>query len=423
MLVVATSALMREFRRVHAHVALRHPLPLVRAGVYVILASPERIEAVRTAADAIAPDVLDLTARIAAIPAPTDDEVERSLAVEQLFRAEGLVATRDSIGDVVATIPGRLSSSAGARPLLVAAHLDTVFPRATPLTVVRATDRLEGPGIGDNSLAVAAAVNLARLLRLAGETPAVDVLVTGNVGEEGLGNLRGIREVMRGNPSVGAVIAVEGHTLGRLTHVAVGSRRYRITVTGPGGHSWGDFGRPSAIHGLSKLVSELDAIPLPRSPKTTLNVGTIEGGVSVNTISPVASCLLDLRSTDEPTLHRLSERVARLVARVERDDSLGFALESIGERPAGVVSVDSTIVTVAAQSLKVLGVEPSFDASSTDANVPIAAGMPAICIGLTSGGNVHRTDEYIDTAPVATGIAQLALATLSISELLAVHAL
>jgi tripeptide aminopeptidase len=389
----------------------------------VILASPERIEAVRAAAAAVTPDVLDLTMRIAAIPAPTDGEGARSCAVEQLMGNEGLTVSRDALGDVVATIPGRLNPGAGVKSLLIAAHLDTVFSLDTPLDIQRIEDCISGPGVGDNSLAVATAVKLADVLRQAGETPAVDVLVTGNVGEEGLGNLRGIREVLRTRPEIGAVIALEGHNLGRVTHVAVGSRRFRITATGPGGHSWGDFGRPSAIHGLSKLIVELDAIPLPRSPKTTLNVGTIEGGVSVNTISPSASCLVDLRSTDESALRRLSDRVERLTKGRGRDDSITFSLEPIGERPAGVVAIDSSMVTIAARALRVLDVEPSFDASSTDANVPISVGVPAVCIGLTTGGNVHRTDEYIDVEPVATGVAQLALLTIAVSELLAVRAL
>ena len=386
----------------------------------MILASPERIEAVRAAAAAVAPDVLELTARIAAIPAPTNDEEARSLAVDAMLTAEGLRVARDHLGDVVAVIPGRLAPRAGGRPLLIAAHLDTVFARDTPLEITKNGDRLAGPGIGDNSVAVATIVKLAHLLRQAGEVPAVDVLLTGNVGEEGLGNLRGIREVLASHPEVGAVIALEGHNLGRVTHVAVGSRRYRIGASGPGGHSWGDFGRPSAIHALAKLIGEMDAIPLPRSPKTTLNVGTIEGGVSVNTIAPSASCQLDLRSTDETALRRLSERVERMV---RRGDGVVFTLDSIGERPAGVVPAESPIVKVAAGTLQALGVEPSFDASSTDANVPISLGLPAVCIGLTSGGNVHRTDEYIETAPVATGIAQLAIVTLALSELLVAGAL
>ncbi len=389
----------------------------------MILASPERIEAVRAAADAVTPDVLDLTALISAVPSPTGEETAKSLLVERLFATAGLTTERDAIGDVVGVIPGRQPSPAGTPRLVVAAHIDTVFPIGTPLDVRRSADRLSGPGVGDNSVAVAAAVKLADLLRIAGETPAVDVLLTGNVGEEGLGNLRGIREVLASRSDIGAVVALEGHNLGRVTHVAVGSRRFRITVNGPGGHSWGDFGRPNAIQGLSKLIAELDAIPLPRSPKTTLNVGMISGGVSVNTIAPEASCLLDLRSIDESALRRLSDRVTRLVDRSNRGDAVVYAAESIGERPAGVVAADSPIVQIAASTLAALGLDPSFDASSTDANVPIAAGIPAVCIGLTTGGNVHRTDEFIDLEPVPKGITQLALLTLALAESLSARAL
>jgi tripeptide aminopeptidase len=389
----------------------------------VILASPERIEAVRAAAQAVTPDVLELTALISAVPSPTGEETAKSLLVERLFATAGLAKERDAIGDVVGVIPGRPTSRPGMSRLLVAAHIDTVFPISTPLEIKRSADRLSGPGVGDNSVAVAAAIKLADLLRMAGEVPAVDVLVTGNVGEEGLGNLRGIREVLASRSDIGAVVALEGHNLGRVTHVAVGSRRFRITVKGPGGHSWGDFGRPNAIHGLSKLIAELDAIPLPRSPKTTLNVGMIDGGVSVNTIAPEASCLLDLRSIDESALRRLSDRVMRLVERSNRGDAVVYAAESIGERPAGVVSADSLIVQIAAGTLTALGLEPSFDASSTDANVAIAAGIPAVCIGLTTGGNVHRTDEFIDLEPVAKGVAQLAVLTLALAESLSARAL
>jgi acetylornithine deacetylase/succinyl-diaminopimelate desuccinylase-like protein len=208
-----------------------------------------------------------------------------------------------------------------------------------------------------------------------------------------------------------------------VTHVAVGSRRFRISATGPGGHSWGDFGRPNAIQALAKLITELDAIPLPRAPKTTLNVGTISGGVSVNTIAPSAECLLDLRSIDDSALRRLSDRVTRLIERRSAPDGVTFRAELIGERPAGVVPVDSPVVQIAARALAALGLEPSFDASSTDANIPIAAGIPAICIGLTTGGNVHRTDELIDLAPVPAGITQMALIALALCEFLAAKAL
>jgi tripeptide aminopeptidase len=389
----------------------------------VILASPERIEAARAAAEAVTPDVLELTALISAVPSPTGEETAKSLLVERLFATAGLATERDAIGDVVGVIPGRQSSRTGTSKLVVAAHIDTVFPIGTPLEIKRTSGRLTGPGVGDNSVAVAAAIKLADLLRIAGEVPAVDLLLTGNVGEEGLGNLRGIREVLTSRSDIGAVVALEGHNLGRVTHVAVGSRRFRISVKGPGGHSWGDFGRPNAIHGLSRLIAELDAIPLPRSPKTTLNVGMISGGVSVNTIAPEASCLLDLRSIDESALRRLSDRVTRLVERSSRGDAVVYTADSIGERPAGVVSADSPIVRIAAGTLSALGLEPSFDASSTDANVAIAAGIPAVCIGLTTGGTVPRTDEFIDLEPVSKGVAQLALLTLALAESLSVRAL
>jgi di/tripeptidase len=170
---------------------------------------------------------------------------------------------------------------------------------------------------------------------------------------------------------------------------------------------------------MARFITELDAIPLPRAPKTTLNVGVLDGGVSVNTIAPRATCLVDLRSTDELALERLTERLSRAVSKSNRNGSVRLSLEAIGERPAGVVPVESPIVHLAARALTTLGLEPSFDASSTDANVPIAAGIPAVCIGLTTGGNVHRTDEYIDLPPVALGVAQFALVTVALTESLA----
>jgi tripeptide aminopeptidase len=385
----------------------------------VILASPERIEAMRAAARAATDDVLDLTARIAAIPSPTGSERAKADFVQRLFEQEGLSTQRDHLDNVVARIRGDSETTPGRKSLLIAAHLDTVFPGDTLLDIRRNGDRLSGPGIGDNSVAVATVIKLASLLKAAGETLGTDVLVTGNVGEEGLGNLRGIKEVMAAHADVGAMVALEGHNLGRVTHVAVGSRRFRVAAEGPGGHSWGDFGRPSAITAIARFITEIDGIPLPRAPKTTLNVGVLEGGVSVNTIAPRATCLVDLRSTDELALERLTERLARAVNKSNRNGSVRLSLEAIGERPAGVVPVESPIVHLAAKALTTLGLDPSFDASSTDANVPIAAGIPAVCIGLTTGGNVHRTDEYIDVSPVAVGIAQFALMTVALTESLA----
>ncbi|HEU0115299.1 MAG TPA: M20/M25/M40 family metallo-hydrolase, partial [Thermomicrobiales bacterium] len=377
--------------------------------------SAQRVTALHAAAAAAAPAVLAMTARIAAVAAPTGDEGDRARFVAAALDEAGLPAAIDDIHDVVARLPGR---GEDAPPLLLAAHLDTVFVRETALPIRCEGSRMFGPGIGDNSVGVASVLAMPAILRAAGETPATDVLLTGNVGEEGLGNLRGIRAVLDAHPGVGAVVAVEGHNLGRVTHVAVGSRRYRIEATGPGGHSWGDWGRPSALHALARLINDLDGIPLPRVPKTTLNVGVIEGGISVNSIAPSASCLLDLRSVDESTLARLAERVERLVASHDRG-GVTMRAALLGERPAGVVPLASPIVRRAAAILAALGIEASFDASSTDANVPIGRGVPAICVGLTTGGNVHREDEYIDTDPLVAGLTQLALLTLELTDALA----
>lgn len=371
-----------------------------------------RIEAARSAAETISPQVLDLTARIAAIPAPTGDEGARSAFVADEARRRGLRDVRvDDLGDVVGVLPGRSDGP----PVLLAAHLDTVFPAGTPLPITRTEGRLSGPGIGDNSLGVAALLCLPALLDEMGIRPEVDLILAAPVGEEGLGNLRGMRAVVDNLPGLGAAVAIEGHNLGRVTHIAVGSRRLRISLQGPGGHSWGDYGRPSAIHALAALVHHLDALALPTQPKTTLNVGLIEGGISVNTIAPKASCVLDLRSIDEQALAEVGDRVEQVI---EQAGGGGITVqrEVLGERPAGIVPLDSRIVSVATGVLSGLGLDPLCDASSTDANIPISRGIPAICIGLTSGGNVHREDEFIDVDPVPTGLAQLALVALELAS-------
>jgi acetylornithine deacetylase/succinyl-diaminopimelate desuccinylase-like protein len=377
---------------------------------------PARVAAVSAAAAAMAPTVVDWTRRIAAIPAPTGDEAERSRFVATLMRWLELDPQADDLHDVVARVPGAAGMAGPA--VLLAAHLDTVFVRSTPLPITTDGDRLLGPGIGDNSVGVAAVLAVPSILRAADQQPGADLLLTGNVGEEGLGNLRGIRAVMDANPRVAAVVAVEGHNLGRVTHVAVGSRRLRITATGPGGHSWGDFGRPSAIHALARLVADLDAIPLAWSPKTTLNVGAIEGGISINSIAPMATCLLDLRSVDAEALARLSERVDRTIQAANRNGVV-FSTEVMGERPAGHVSLHSPAVKAVSGVLAALGIDASFDASSTDANIALSRGLPALCVGLTTGGNVHREDEYIDTEPLALGLSQLGLLALELSDMAA----
>ncbi|MGH2533870.1 MAG: M20/M25/M40 family metallo-hydrolase [Thermomicrobiales bacterium] len=368
----------------------------------------------RRVAREAAGSVAELAARVAAIPAPTGFEHERALAVAELFRDHGAVAvTIDDIDDVVARIPG----TRGGAAVLLAAHTDTVFPLSTPLNIVRTADRFTGPGIGDNSLGVAAILYLPTILERLGFAPAVDLLLTGNVGEEGNGNLRGIRAVMEQHPEVGAVIAVEGHNLGRVTHVAVGSRRLRISVSGPGGHSWGDFGRTNAIHAAADVIHDLARLQVARSPKTTLSVGTIQGGLSVNTIPPVCSFEVDMRSTSAPALRHLGERVDRVLGLSRNGATVSY--DVIGERPAGMMPLDSPLVRASIDILAAFGISATADASSTDANVAISQGIPAVCVGLTTGGNVHREDEYIELDPLPIGIAQLALLTIAATEAIA----
>ncbi len=359
--------------------------------------------------------IAELAAAIAAVPAPTNDEAERARFVAEKLTALGHSdVTVDHLSDVVGRLPGKDSS----RALLLAAHIDTVFPRDTQISVSREGDVLAAPGIGDNSVSVAAVAMVGQALEQLGHTPAVDILVTGNVGEEGLGDLRGMRAVVDSLPHLGGAIAVEGHSLGRITNRAVGSRRLRVTVTGPGGHSWGDAGRPSAIHAIAGLVTRLDGIELSRDPKTTLNVGLVSGGISVNTIAPEASIVIDMRSTS-------AESLARLIARVEQEiaqtgfEQISVKTETVGDRPAGELPQDRGLVPIGIAVLRSLGIEATCDASSTDANIPISRGIPAMCIGLTSGGNVHRVDEFIRLRPLATGFAQLVLNTIIASDSIA----
>ena len=358
--------------------------------------------------------VIETARVIAMVAAPTNDERDRAVLVADLFQTHG--ATNVSI-DHIQDVVGRIAGRTGERALLLAAHTDTVFSRETVLKIDQDEERGYGPGLGDNSLGVAAVVMLPEMLRAMEVEPATDLLLTGNVGEEGLGNLRGITQVLTDNEDVGAVIAIEGQNLGRITHIAVGSVRLRVTVVGPGGHSWGDFGNPSAIHAAARLIDQLDRIPLTQTPKTTLNVGMIHGGISINSIAPSVTFDVDLRSTDPVALKRVVDRLH--AALTPRDERISVEVEVLGKRPAGQVAVTSRIVVAAAEILRSLSFSPAADASSTDANAAIAMGLPAVCIGLTTGGNAHRLDEYIDLAPVKTGLAQLLLLTLAVSEDLA----
>jgi len=260
--------------------------------------------------------LLDLAIAIQQIPAPTFQEAQRAEYVRQRFLAEGLAAvSTDEVGNVCACIPGK----GDALPLVVSAHLDTVFPEHTSLEVTCSAERISGPGIGDNSLGLAGLMGLVWALRSKGESLPGDVWLVANVGEEGLGDLCGMRAVVeRFQNKPQAYIVLEGMALGQIYDRGLGVRRYRISALTRGGHSWVDYGAPSAVHELVSVANHLAAMKLPRDPRTTMNIGVISGGTSVNTIAAEAHLELDLRSEDLAILDHLALRVQDLVASSSR---------------------------------------------------------------------------------------------------------
>src|SRR5947209_16388558 len=241
---------------------------------------PSMLSQIRTTTARRTEAVAELARRICEVPAPTGNEWERARLVAALWRERGYTPEIDAVGNVYI----RRGRYENGRVLMLLAHTDTVFPATTAISVERQGDILRGPGIGDNSVNVAAMISALDVLDELGKETDADIVAVADVGEEGLGNLLGARTaVERYRDHVGAVIAVDGK-LGKITHIAVGSKRWRISVRAPGGHSYGAFGTPSAIHGLGRIIAAIADLQVPREPKTTYNVGIIEGGTSVNTI-------------------------------------------------------------------------------------------------------------------------------------------
>jgi tripeptide aminopeptidase len=348
--------------------------------------------------------VLELAAAIQQIPAPTFAEAARAAFVRDRFQAEGLEEVAiDAVGNACACIHGE----GRARPLVVSAHTDTVFPSETNLTLKYFTERLAGPGIGDNALGVAGLFGLRWGLEQRGLRLPGDVWLVANVGEEGLGDLRGMRAVVeRFGSRPLAYLILEGMALGQVYHRGLGVQRYRITTRTAGGHSWVDYGRPSAIHELGELIHRLTSLPIPSQPRSSLNVGLISGGTSINTIAAQAFLELDLRSEKVQTLAELAAQVERL-AFTARRPGVDVTAEVVGQRPAGEIPADHPLVRLAVRCLEEQGLRPCLNIGSTDANIPLSRGFPAVCIGLTHGSGAHTQGEYIHTRPLQQGLAQL----------------
>jgi acetylornithine deacetylase/succinyl-diaminopimelate desuccinylase-like protein len=382
--------------------ALHKHAPFTQSKLSQLLTEPV-MAALRSAATHQTANVLDEAIAIQQIPAPTFREAQRAAYVAQRFRAQNLTQiTTDDLYNVYGCLPG---THPHLPAVLVAAHTDTVFDEHTVLNVRHTDRRIHGPGIGDNSLGVAALLGAAHLLR-SYRLPS-DVWFVANSREEGLGDLGGMKAVhQRLRPRLGAGIILEGMAFGRVYHSGIAVRRLKITCRGQGGHSWLHYGRASAVHGLMRLGATITTLQPPEHPRTTFNIGVISGGTTVNSIAAESSMLLDLRSEDPDTLARFEQHVLALVHAAQEAD-LTYTVDVVGDRPAGSIPRTHPLVDLTRQTLVALGAETSFETGSTDANVLLAEGLAAVTIGITHGSNAHRTDEYIETAPTAKGLTQL----------------
>ncbi len=347
-------------------------------------------------------DMVQENITVCEVAAPTFQEQERAEYVAKRWRELGLTDVFiDDTPNVYADIRGQ-----GDGPtILVAAHLDTVFPAETDVRVRREGHELHAPGIRDNSTAVAALIQMVAALRDLDLRFNGRLILVGTAGEEGLGDLRGMKAAMaRYGQEVDMVVAADGN-LGSVIHEAIASRRLKVTVTTGGGHSWGDFGVASAIHALGRMITDISHLEVPKQPRTTYNVGVISGGTSINTIAQRAEMLIDMRSTCTTCLAKLEKQVREILQR--HAQGVKVEIEVVGDRPGGSLAGDHQLVQLAKEILTALDITPSCSPSSTDANVPLGQGIPAICIGITNGKGAHRLDESLDIRPIPKGMAQL----------------
>ena len=365
----------------------------------------------------IDPWVLERQMELTAIPAPPFQEKARGDRMGELFGETGLQnILTDERGNVHGEFhPGEYQSpEADSRGglFILSAHLDTVFPDGTEVTPTREGDRIRAPGISDDGRGLAALLALARVLT-AGHAPPppYPVLFVATVGEEGPGNLRGVQHLFAdrsGASRARGFISLDGAGMGRIIHRAVGSTRLRLVVKGSGGHSWTDFGRPNPIHALGRIVARVQTLVLPSDPRATLTIARWGGGTSINSIPQEAWVEVDLRSEDGSILERLEGDLLGICDEVTRGGSdatdphhelrahgLSLEVQEIGRRPSGSTDPSHPLVRAAMEATRFLGEEPLLISSSTDANVPMSLGIPAITMGAGgTGGGVHTLDEW-----------------------------
>lgn len=350
-------------------------------------------------------DIITLTE----IPAPPFKEEARAKAYLEMLKAHGLSdVTMDAEGNVMGVRPG--AATRGKGPFVViAAHLDTVFPEGTDVKVRREGTRLMAPGIGDDTRSLATLLAYVRAMDAAGVKTRSDILFVGNVGEEGPGDLRGVRYLFNKGPYAGRISAffsMDGSDAARIVDAGTGSKRYNVTFKGPGGHSYGAFGVVNPMTAMAKSVVDLYAVEAPRTPKTTYSASVTGGGTSVNSIPNEVFMQFDMRSESAAELAKLDRTLigildgataAENAARSTRFGKITYEPKVIGERPAGSTPADAPIVTLTAAAVTALGFTPQHGASSTDSNLPMSLGIPAVTIGSGGkAGRAHALDEWID---------------------------
>ncbi|WP_026873747.1 M20/M25/M40 family metallo-hydrolase [Inquilinus limosus] len=373
-----------------------------------IIASPQfqaAVATLRSQHDRLVEEIITLTE----IPSPPFKEERRAVAYEAMFREHGLEEVgRDAIGNVIGLRRGR----ANGQVVVVAAHLDTVFPEGTDCTVRREGTKLFAPGVGDDTRGLAVLLAFIRALDAAGIETEQDLLFVGDVGEEGKGDLRGIRHLFTEGPlrdRITAFFTIDGLELDSITTAAVGSYRYRVTFRGPGGHSLNAFGTVNPAHAMAGVVMGLSRVEVPAEPRTTFCASVFGGGTSINAIPNEVWVEIDLRSESQSELDRLDARLHALVDEAvagenARGDTAAGRITAemtrIGNRPAGRTDHRERIVQAALAALPAFGFAPTTRASSTDANIPMSLGVPAICLGSGgTGGRAHSLEEWIDVEP------------------------
>jgi tripeptide aminopeptidase len=381
---------------------------------------------VRAILDWIAPNISwvnDVQARLTGIPAPPFQEAERAAAVKPLLVEAGLSVEIDKAGNVI----GELRGTSEKEIIIVAAHLDTVFPAGTDVKVHRDGTRMSAPGISDNGAGLAALLALARAVHSAHLKPQRTILFVADVGEEGEGNLRGMRAVVEAYRSkLKAVVVLDGSGTDHVTTKALASRRLEALITGPGGHSWSDFGMPNPINALVRGSVRFINTKVPATPRTTFNIGQVEGGTSVNSIPHEARLKVDIRSESEDELARLEAALRESIAAGVRDEmesardrskgKLEWKVELLGSRPGGELRADSVLLAALRAADDFVGNQSRVERSSTDANIPLSLGIEAIAIGAGgSGGGAHSLQEWYDSAGRELGLKRALLTVLGIS--------